>query len=45
MDDLLNMEFKVIIIKMLNEHGRRMAEHSEKFNKEKIERTKQSWRI
>ena len=31
------MEFKVIIIKMLNEHGRRMADHSEKFNKEKIE--------
>ena len=40
--DLLNMEFKVIIIKMLSEHGRRMAEHSEKFIKEKIERTKQS---
>ena len=41
-DDLLNMEFKVTIIKMLNEHRRRVAEHSEKFNKEKIERTKQS---
>ena len=33
-DDLLTMEFKVTIIKMLNEHRRRVAEHSEKFNKE-----------
>ena len=40
--NLSNKEFKVTIIKMLNEHRRRVAEHSEKFNKEKTERTKQS---
>ena len=32
--NLLNKEFKVMIIKMPSEIGRRMDEHSEKFNKE-----------
>ena len=30
-------EFKVMVTKMLTELGRRMDEHSENFNKEKIE--------
>ena len=34
--NLTDKEFKVMIIKMLNELGRRIDEHSEKFNKEKI---------
>ena len=34
--NLLEKEFKVMIIKMLNKLGIRMSEHSEKFNKEKI---------
>ena len=33
-NNLPDKEFKVMIIKMLNEFGRRMDEHSEKFNKE-----------
>ena len=32
--NLSNEEFKVMIIKMLNELRKRMDEHSEKFNKE-----------
>ena len=32
--NLPNKEFKVMIIKMLNELGRRLDEHSKKFNKE-----------
>ena len=32
--NLPDKEFKVIIIKMLNKLGRRMDEHSEKFNKD-----------
>ena len=32
--NLPDKEFKVIIIKMLNKLGRRMNEHSEKFNKD-----------
>ena len=34
--NLRNKEFKVMIIKMLGEPGRRKDEQSEKFNKEKI---------
>lgn len=34
--NLPNKEFKVMIIKILNEWRRRMDERSEKFNKEKI---------
>ena len=33
-NNLPDKEFKVMIIKMLNELRRRMDEHSEKFNKE-----------
>ena len=33
LSNLLNKEFKVMVINMLNEHGRRMDEHSENFNK------------
>ena len=36
MSNLPETEFKVIIIKMLCELRRRMGEHSEKCNKEKI---------
>ena len=36
-------EFKIMIIKMLNEHRRRMDKHDEKFSKEleNMKRTKQ----
>ena len=34
--NLLDKEFKVMIIMMLNILSRRMDEHSEKFNKEKM---------
>ena len=34
--NLPDKEFKAMIIKMLNKLGRRMDEHSEKFNEEKI---------
>ena len=34
--NLPNKEFKVKITKMLNQLSKRMDEHSEKFNKEKI---------
>ena len=34
--NLPEKEFKIMVIKMLTELGRRMEEHSEKFNKEKI---------
>ena len=42
--NLPNIEFKVVIIKMLRELRRRMDEHSERFNKglENIRRTKQN---
>ena len=33
-NNLPNKEFKVIVIKLLNELRRKMDEHSEKFNKE-----------
>ena len=36
--NLPNKEFKVLIIKMFTEHGRRMDEHMKTFNKEKIKR-------
>ena len=36
-------EFKVLIIKMLNNLGRKMDEHSDKFNKE-LENTKMNQR-
>ena len=42
-DNLPNKEFKVMIIQIINELGRRMDEHSEKFNK-KLENTKKSQR-
>ena len=32
--NLYNEKFKVVIIKMITELGRRMDEHSENFNKE-----------
>lgn len=32
--DLPNKEFKILVIKILTELGRRMNEHSENFNKE-----------
>ena len=39
--NLLNKEFKVVIIKLLNELGRRMDEYNETFNKE-LENTKKN---
>ena len=39
--NLLDKEFKVMFVKMLKELGRRMAKHSEKFQKE-LENTKQN---
>ena len=36
--NLLDKEFKVTVIKMLSELRRRTDEHSENFNKEKIEK-------
>jgi len=36
--NLLDEEFKVTVIKMLSELRRRTDEHSENFNKEKIEK-------
>ena len=33
---LLEKEFRVMITTMIKEYGRRMDEHSEKFNKENI---------
>ena len=44
--NLPNKEFKVMIIKMLNEPGRRMDEHSENFNRvTKCEEEPNSWRM
>ena len=34
--NLANREFKTMVIKMFTEHKRRMGEHSENLNKEKL---------
>ena len=39
---LWHRQKKVMILKMISKHVRRMKEHSENFNKEKILRAKQS---